>query len=76
MTRIIITGRHGRFAAMAVAALLRDAAAVEIGSGTITMEVNEPDLPAFNWPSSAVAPPRHSGRRTAQWKQETRGRRS
>ena len=74
MTRILVTG-HGRFS-LAVAALLSNCAASEIGSGTITMETNEPDLPSFNWPSPAVAPPSNSGRRTAQWKSERKGRRS
>ena len=75
MTRILVTG-HGRISALAVLALL-DSAVAEIGTGTITMEVKEPDLPAFNWPEPAhFAPPRNSGRRVAQWKTERKGRRS
>lgn len=75
MTRIIVTG-HGRIAALAVLALL-DSAVTEIGTGTFTIQTNDPDLPAFNWPEPThFAPPRNSGRRVAQWKTERKGRRS
>lgn len=75
MTRILVTG-HGRISALAVLALL-DSAVTEIGTGTVTMKVNDPDLPAFNWPEPAhFAPPRNTGRRVAQWKTERKGRRS
>lgn len=75
MTRILVTS-HGRFSLALAVALLDRSAFVEIGTGTITMEVNKPDLDAFNWPNPAVAPPHHPGRRTAQWKSERKGRRS
>lgn len=75
MTRILVTD-HGHVSLALAVALLDRSAFVEIGSGTITMEVKEPDLTAFNWPNVDVAPPGHSGRRTAQWKSERKGRRS
>ncbi len=75
MTRILIAD-HGRASLALAVALLDRSDLVALGTGTITMETNEPDLPSFNWPSPAVAPPSNSGRRTAQWKSERKGRRS
>ncbi len=74
MTRVIVTG-HGRISLALAAALLDLGDFVEVGTGTITMEVKEPNVQTFNWPNVAVAPSRHSGRRTAQWKAERKGRR-
>ena len=45
-----------------------------IGTGTITMEINEPAVQAFNFPAPVdLSPPRNSGRRVAQWKTERKG---
>lgn len=76
MTRIIVTGAS-RIAVQAITMALHDAATVVVGTGTVTMKVNDPDLPAFNFPEPAhFAQPRNSGRRVAQWKTERKGWRS
>jgi len=75
MTRILIAD-HGRASlALAVALLDRDAF-VEIGTGTITVKTDEPDLPAFNLPRAVDLGPPRERRRKAQWKTERKGRRS
>lgn len=45
-----------------------------LGTGTITVKTDEPDLPAFNLPRAVLAPP-EPRRRKAQWKSELQGRR-
>lgn len=73
MNRILITDHAHVSLALAVALLDRDAF-VEIGTGTITVKTDEPDLPAFNLPRALdLGPPRE--RRKAQWKTERKGRR-
>lgn len=75
MTRILVTG-HGRASLALAVALLDRSDLVVLGTGSVTIKTDAPDLTAFNWPSPAVAPPSNSGRRTAQWKSERKGRRS
>lgn len=63
--------RSGLFSVLAAAALCPNAAAVEIGSGKVTMNVTDAlDFGPRSRPHIATP------RRKAQWKSETRGRRS
>jgi hypothetical protein len=74
MTRILVTEHSHVSLALAVALLDRDAF-VEIGTGTITVKTDEPDLPAFNLPRAVDLGPPRERRRKAQWKSERKGRR-
>lgn len=73
MTRILIAD-HGCASLALVVALLDRSDLVVLGTGTITVKTDEPDLPAFNLPRAVLAPP-EPRRRKAQWKSELQGRR-
>lgn len=68
MTRVT---RSGLFSVLVAAALREKSTAVEIGSGTITLNITDTlDFGPRSRPHIATP------RRKAQWKSETRGRRS
>lgn len=76
MTRILIAD-HGRASLALAVALLDRSDFVVLGTGSVTIKTDAPDLPAFNWPAPEhFAPPCNTGRRVAQWKSERKGRRS
>ena len=72
MTRILIAD-HGRASLALAVALLDRSDLVVLGTGSVTIKTDAPDLTAFA--PEHFAPPGNTGRRVAQWKSERKGRR-
>ena len=74
MTRIIVADHVGIAAQAFTIAVIAAGRSMVIGTGTITMLINEPAVQAFTFPAPVdLSPPRNSGRRVAQWKTERKG---